>query len=314
MNKTFIFFCISTAILALSIIVICISPIINNIQIQYENDENNSGTQTFSFSNWKTLNCKIFADRENSDQVSLDNIQKYKKIKTLCNRKKAMHDLEYTALIIDLALGFICANLSFLHYLNVGKEFEKKTGMIGCITGIIGFIITFVYLCYNAYIFNNDIAYGKIDYANFKINGGIIKLYPNGASHKSDGTKYITPYENEKEDNAKYIKYKELGQKQYNYDSKFYKSYEKTSVGTGCKVNTVPTVPSLVPNCEYIYSYNTGYKAKTSVENKDLYDKWLTTLILGFFIVVCNVILCIFGFIIFKSGDNSNETKTVAIV
>ena len=83
---------------------------------------------------------------------------------TLCNRKKAMHDLEFASLIINLILSFVCANFALLHYLDVGKDFEKKTGIIGFITGIIGFIITLVYVCYNGYILNNDIAYGEFDY------------------------------------------------------------------------------------------------------------------------------------------------------
>ena len=47
-----------------------------------------------------------------------------------CNRNKAMNDLEYTSLIIDLFLGFICCLLGLLHYLGVGQYFEKVTGII----------------------------------------------------------------------------------------------------------------------------------------------------------------------------------------
>ena len=304
MNKTFLFFCFSTSILVFSFIVICISPIINNIQIG-----------NWSFSRWRALNCQILADKENSDTVSLDEIQKFKKMKNLCYRKKAMHDLEYAALIIDLVLGFICANLSLLHYLNVGKDFEKKTGLIGFITGIIGFIITFVYFCYNAYIFDKDIAFSEIDYDDFSIVNGVKKLYSNGATYKSDGTKYITPFANEKDGYSEFIKYKELGQKQYNYDSKLYMTYHKIP-NDNCKKDYYtfdPTLNTNTPNilqCEYIYTKD----PETSVERKDLYDRWLTTLILGFFIIICHIFLLIFGFLIFKSGNNTNETQTVAIV
>ena len=121
MNKILIFLCFSTSILVLSLITICISPIINNIKVKV----NVNGIE-WSISKWRTLNCKIFADRENSENVELDHIQKLKRMKTLCNRKKAMHDLEFASLIINLVLGFFCSNLSLLHYLNVGKDFEKK--------------------------------------------------------------------------------------------------------------------------------------------------------------------------------------------
>lgn len=305
MNKTLLFFCISTSILTLSIIVISISPIINNVYIQSYN---------WSFSSWRTLNCKFFADKENSEQTNLDDIQKMKKMKNICNRKKVMHDLEFASLIIDIAVGFICANLSLLHYLNVGKNFEKKTGIIGFIGGIIGFIITFVYICFNAYIFDNDIAYAEVNFDYFDNNpsvtspcndvycGKITKLYSNGATRKRDSSngQFIYPYTNVKDDYAEFIKYKDLGKKEYNYDSKLYNTYMKSS---DCR-SEVST------SCEYIYEQ----PPTTYVENKDLYDRWLTTLILGIIIVISHLGLLIFGFLLFKSSGEPNEAQTVAIV
>ena len=304
MNKALLFFCFSTAVLIFSIAVICISPIINNI-------EKELGTYKWSFSKWRTLNCQFFADQENSETVALDDIQKYKKLKTLCNRKKAMHDLEFASLIINVALGFICSNLGLLHYLNVGKDFEKKTGIIGFITGIIGFIITLVYVCYNGYIFNNDVAFVEYDLAGI-YRGGINKLFSNGAQYKWDTSKYITVYENEKDDYAEYIKFKELGEKQYNYDSKYYKTYqnERCKVISGFVTSTHYDPDGGSNYCDYIYS-----APITDFENKDLYDRWLTTLILGVFISLCNIGLLIFGFLLFKNGGGeSNEPQTVAII
>lgn len=320
MNKTLLFFCFSTAILAFSITVICISPIINNIKIDVNGNE-------WSFSNWRTLNCKFFADKENSDNVALDDIQKMKKMKNLCNRKKAMHDLEFASLIIDVAVGFICANLSLLHYLNVGKDFEKKTGIIGLISGIIGFIITLVYVSYNGYIFNNDIAYGEVNLSYFSdptislFSGGILKLYSNGADYKWDGQKYIHIYENDKDDYSEYIKYKDLGDKQYNYDSKLYKTFHNTPLsGSGtatdpytCKFRsaTDPSFPSSQhQNCEFLY-ITSPY---TSLENKDLHDRWLTSLVLSIIISISNIGLLIFGFLLFKNSGESNEAQPVSIV
>ena len=117
-----------------------------------------------------------------------------------------MHDLEFAALIINLVLGFVCANFSLLHYLDVGKDFEKKTGLIGFVTGIIGFIITFVYVCYNGYIFNNDIAYGEYSFTTYNYIGRVDKLFSNGATLKWDGTQFITPYANDNSDYSQWIK------------------------------------------------------------------------------------------------------------
>ena len=49
-----------------------------------------------------------------------------KKIINLCHRKKGMYGLEFSALIIDIIIGFICTNLSILHYFNEGKKFKKN--------------------------------------------------------------------------------------------------------------------------------------------------------------------------------------------
>lgn len=308
MNKTLIFLIASTSILVLSAVVICISPIINNIEVELT-----SGT--WSPKQWRNLNCAIFADKEKADTAKLDDLQKYKKYKNICYRQKAMYGLENAAFIINIVLAFVCADLTLLHYLNVGKDFEKKTGIIGFITGIIGFIITLVYVCYNGYIFNNDVAFGEYDLTS-GAKGGIIKLFSNGAQYKLDSNKYITVYENEKDDYAQYIKFKELGEKQYNYDSKYYKSYQtelcKIPAGFG---NTVPISSPYRPtgassDCNYLYS-----DALTSFENKDLYDRWLTTLIFGIIISLSNVGLLIFGILLFKNGGGeSNEPQTVAII
>lgn len=292
MNKILIFFCLSTSILALSIIVVCISPVINNIYVR---------SYGWTISSWKTLNCKFFEDRQNDEDVKLDDIQKYKKVATLCKAKKAMHDLEFAALVINLVLSFICANFSLLHFLDVGKDFEKKTGIIGFVTGIIGFIITLVYICFNGYIFNNDIAYGSWNGNEYK--GEITKLYPNGAMKKKDDSgSFIYIYENDKSDFSKYIKYKDLGDKQYNYNGKYYKAHSSSNScidGDGASTS----------NCDYIYPSS----PIISIDNKDLHDRWATTLVLSIFIIACNIGLLIFGFLLFKTGADSNEPKTVEI-
>jgi hypothetical protein len=48
-----------------------------------------------------------------------------------------MYGLEYSSLIIDVVLGFICTILGLLHYFDVAKPFEKISGIIGLSTGII---------------------------------------------------------------------------------------------------------------------------------------------------------------------------------
>lgn len=273
MNKSLIFLIIAGVVLTFSIITICSAPIIN---------KNLS-------SDWAYGNCQYYADKEEIEE-SLDEKYKNKKEKTLCRSRKAMYSLEYASLIFDILSGFFCTFLSFLQYLNIGKNFKKNTGLIGLITGIIGFILTFIYFVYSAYIFTND-----------TIN--IPKLFPNGAIQKKTESGYITAYSGESDDDSEYIKYKDLGQKQYNYDSDYYKIYNKekeiasAAGGSGC-IHRFP----LNSNCEYIY-----YQPIPYFIFKHLYDTWTTTLVFSFLISICNIGLIIFGLLLFKEGDYENK-------
>ena len=149
MDKSFIFFCIACALLIFSIITICVAPIINGNLIG---------------SGWGNQNCKIYSDyhKHIDDDSSYSGTTKdqylkfFKKGKNLCNRQKAMYGLEYASFISDLILGFICALLSLFHYFGVGKDFIKITGIIGFASGIIGFVLTLIYIIYSGYIFTHD--------------------------------------------------------------------------------------------------------------------------------------------------------------
>jgi hypothetical protein len=225
-----------------------------------------------------------------------------------------MYGLEYSAFIINAILSFVCTDLALLHFLNIGKDFEKKTGLIGIISGIIGFVLTLVYVCYSGYIFNNDIAYGILDTSSLTLNKPpyFYKLYSNGARYKYNGQKYIMVNDNDKRENGQYLLYKDLGQKQYNYDSEYYDTYSKNKIINNnniedCNINkyfndinTINTQPRSKNGevCQYLYNTPT-----TSVENRYIYDRWLTSLILAVIIVVINLGLAMFGFLLFKSKE-----------
>ena len=319
MNNQLIFLIISTSILVLSAIVICVAPIMNNIQVEDE--------PQWKPSQLGNLNCKIFADEEKKEKVELDEIQRMRKLKNLCYRQKAIYGLEYSSFIIDLILSFICANLALLHYLYVGEDFVKKTGLLGLISGIIGFIITLVYVIYSGYIFTNDPAYVIVNPQNLFLRvPSLQRLYPNGAKYKWDSVndvgKYITIYQNEKGDFDQFVKFKDLGQKQYNYNTDYYKNYEDPDSAHLVNCNIDGDFPTaLLPlnakyqnndgkDCDYLY-----YIAPKKVENKYIYDRWLTALILAVIIIAFNIALAIFGFLLFKdNGGKNSGLETVPII
>ena len=284
MNKIVIFLFIALAILIFSIISICVAPVFNNI--------------LGNFSDWGQINCQKYADIAKFSK-DLDERFKNEYKRDLCYRKNAMYGLEYSSLIIDIAIGFLCGQLALLHYFQVGKSFEKTTGLIGLIGGAIGFVLTLVYVCYSGYIFNNDVAYGTFD----SFGNAHLKLFPNGAYYKKEGTSgKVTIFNNDKEYLGQYFKYKDLGDCQYNYNKKLYQAYNYYS--DNCKEDD-----SVSNNCEYFYPLPADNNM-----NKYLYDRWCLSLVLSVFITAANIGLLIFGLLIFKSnGDSSSETQQVKI-
>lgn len=298
MNYTFFFFICASIAFGLSVISICTAPIINN----------NIGGE------WGNNNCERLSDEYDYDKKNNPNpteaqksaLNEQKRKINVCKREKAMHGLEYSSLICDVFFGGVCALLGLLHYLEVGKSIEKKTGLIGIIAGTIGFVLTLVYVVFSAYIFNNDYYYNNSNYTGQKL-----KKFPNGAYLKWNGYKYIPNYDEDKEqddENVKYIKYRELGQKQYNYDSTLGTAEESSSykkcVGTypafrGDLTRFTTSSPSYT--CDYIWEIDPS----DSIEYKYKYDKWITTLILSVFIVVVNIGVILFGFFLFTQSESS---------
>ena len=217
-----------------------------------------------------------------------------------CFNKNAMHDLEYTSLIMDIVFSFICSILGFLHYFDQGKSIEKISGLIGLITGAIIAIITCIYVGYSASVFNNGVI------------RSIDKLYSNKAYYKLDGGQYKHNYDENKlseDPDIKYAKYRDLGKKQYNYDSEYYKLFQDTNSKVRKCVSTTSTYDS--KPCEYVWYSTEIYN--NSIDYKYAHDRWLTTIILSVFIVACGIGLAIFGFFLFKNSGSSSSSGHVPV-
>ena len=272
MNKIFIFLLISTVIVVFSVISFGSAPIINKT--------------IPSSSEWAYGNCQYEADQEEKATDLNDQYSHHRK-KTLCQRKKAMYGLEYASLIFDVIFGFVCTLLSFLKYLKIGKGTEKKTGLVGLITGVVGFVLTFLYFVYSAYIFTKD-----TPETSDVSDGRREKLFSNGGLYIQQGSSQVYPYANDKSDDSQYVKYYELGQKQYNYDSDYYRLSRNDHCLYGGTIDS---------QCTYVYA-----NAYSDYTNKYLYDKWTNTLVFTFVISVCNIGLIIFGLLLFLGGDKDN--------
>ena len=296
----------STCMIILSVAIIAVGPITNK---KIGND-------------WGYQNCALISDKI---KLLKGDITSLKKMKNLCYRQKAMHDMEYTSFIINIILGFVCADLALIIYLGYGKDFEIQTGVIGLICGIISFILTLVYICYSGFIFTHDPAYLSLNIDNnpsYISNKCVEKLYPNGARFKfvlddekisqTEG-EYITEYETDRNDFSNFIRYKDLGKKRYNYDSKYYKKFNNynkdnpeenycnhislnlnnidNSIDTAAIKSLTEIKKSDNKECEYIYD-----APEEENENKELFDRWLSALILACVVLICNLGLTFFGF------------------
>ena len=306
MNKHFIFFACGTLIVVLSVAVFNTGPIINN-----KLDKS-----------WGTFNCQFFSDGydqikgESPEYTAQQKKEKDEELQFIkqqlnsCNRRKAMYGLEYSAFIIDIVAGFICSILGLLHYTesnNEIKAFAKKTGLIGLIFGAIGFVMTLVYLIYSALVYTKD-------------TGSVIKADENGvyANWNPANNVYICKFYKENDINSMKAKYSEYGKKQYNYNKDSYINsedserkrcsnndyYNKCENQNNFTLTSYPTYGNDRKRCEKIY-----IEPKSDYKNKDLNDRWLTTIILSAIIILCTICIALFGFLIFKEGGGESQAS-----
>ena len=209
-----------------------------------------------------------------------------------------MHDMEYTSFIFNAVIGYVCATLGLLHLFDVKKEFVSKTGLIGLGCGIVGFVFSFVYVILNGLVYTTYYNHNNIIY----------KRDSDSVFAEKKGNDYECIYfDSEHNTHALIAKYSDLIQKQYNYDKDLIESLAK--INGACKTTYSPSdcgsdgkISPTIPNCDklYIDDYSSG-SSTFEVTNKDLSDRFLTTLLLSLFVCLANIGLAIFGFLLFRT-------------
>ena len=169
MGKGLLFFCCSCCILVLTIINLSVGPIVSG--------KVGKG--------WGLLNCERFKDikdkakDEFGDSFTDEDDKYYQSPIGFCTRAKGMHDMEYTAFIFDMVIGFICGLIGLLHLFDIKKDFVANTGLIGLICGIIGFVLTLVYAIFNSIVFTSNYS-------------GVVKRNDDGVfAMQKSGTTYV---------------------------------------------------------------------------------------------------------------------------
>lgn len=288
------FFVCACTILVFTIINLSLGPCINStVQNLTEKEK------------WALDNCARYEDeykeaKESDQNMSDKEKDYYKRTIRKCKNKKAMHNMEYTSCIFNVIISFICILLG-IHGLQ--KEIIPKTGIIGMACGVVGFILTFVYVIYNGVVSTNY--YPPDPYTTYKTDG-------DGAFAKLDGNKYKCFYFKKKGDkDALYAKYADLVKSQYNYNKDLDDEFKKEGLKSSCKV-TKTTVSSCSEE-EFITSSKQHdgkqcpklyYRPETNTYiNRDMGSRFLTLLILSIFILLCYCGLVFSGFMLMRESS-----------
>ena len=333
MYKT-LYFCFAGAILLFSVIVVNIAPAINDL---VEGSYWSSRSCSYLNDEYKyTKSKKVPGDYLTQEQKD-EELDYYKKAKNRCERKKAMVGLEYTALNINLVCGFICTLLGFFHFFNIGGDMGKIPSFAGLGTGIVGFVLTLVYVIESGLVFND------ID------GSGEIRIDSDGSFLKWDNSRnsYVCTFYDKDNKDSLYLKYSDYGNKFLNYNKDVYfkeeeKKYEYESHSHsgnsnikvhrgGCnykgysngdldlysgnlfyncklyeeKKDTLAKLEyfdnsNKIGDCNKLYYINTYIRNNS---NKRLYDHWLTTIILSCFIFIFDIALALFGFLLMSNSN-----------
>ena len=244
---------------------------------------------------WSLQNCEIISDllkKYIKDNENVETIKKTERKLSECRHKKPMHSLEEISFITNLAIGFIC--FLFASF-GLEKVIKTKIGLVGMILGVIGFIITFLYVVYNGIV-----------YTNYYDSDNFMKVDGDSAFAELDGNRYKCFYYKENGgEEALVARYSDLIKSQYNYNKGLIDAFkDENSEQSRCKGD-----PDKCSENGYIdapYHYGRGCKKlfyKNRLEDYANFDKssrFLACLILSIFSLLshCGLVFC--GFILFK--------------
>ena len=297
MGKGLLFFCCACCILVLTIINLSIGPVISKAV----GVGNNNPNDVLEYP-WATANCEGLKD-DKDDTCSDDKCEKrYDSQIDYCTRAKGMHDMEYTAFIFDIVIGFVCCLIGLLHLFDLKKDFVSNTGLIGLICGIVGFVLTFVYVIFNGMVFTGQYS-GEYE----RDGDGIF------AEKQSDGSFKCLYYDDSGDHFAGMAKFSDLNKKQYNYKHKFYDGVDTNNCKDDSNKNWIKCCStrekisgsdcsgtlSATGSCAKLYAEKID-----SITNKDIFDRFLTALILSLVVCLANIGLALFGFLLFRTPSD----------
>lgn len=317
-----LYFCMAGGILLFSVIVVNISPAINNLggiqswsqeSCKYSADTYKNEKDKKVCSGSDILNCHLTQDKKDYT------VDRYKREKNRCERRQAMVGLEYAALNWNLVFGFICALLGFCLFFNLGDA-GKIASFGGLGAGIVGFVLTFVYVIESGLVFTD-----KADhYVNDDYQGP--RIASDGSFLEWDNSKhaYTCKFYKKKNYDSVSLRFSDFGNKYLHYNKDLSFNPEKIKEEYGCSTQYLENTgkwfshPSSYKDCkdqDELPASQTGSQTTNDLTNKGcdkiyylqsfsnnsykvIYDRWLTTIILCCFIMLLDIGLALFGFLV----------------
>ena len=301
--KKLLYFCMAGGILLFSIIVVNISP---SISLGFNNSSESCSyyADKYEYDDKKDLVKDYGNDKERKDKRLYED----KKQKTRCERGKAMTGLEYAALNINIVCGFVCTLLGFIYYFNI-TDVRKIACFVGLGTGIVGFVLTLVYVIESGLVFNDNDGSSEL---RMDSDGAVMEYNSKAGRYK------CIYYKKEKYDSI-YRRYSDYGNKYLNY-YKDVRPEEKNYKFQQCTIDSLMLSSLSYERCKsfdednnlnsgkLIYTDDQGQKkgecdklglAEIYENNahKRIYDHWLTTIIFCCFIFLLDIGLAIFAFL-----------------
>ena len=285
------FFVIACGILIFSIINFSIAPIINKKEGTY----------------WDLENCVKLSDdlktektKRNMTKSEIDD--KEWEISS-CKNKKGMYAMEYTSCFLNTAIGFSCF---LLGWYGLQKDIVQKTGIIGMACGVVGFVVTFIYVVFNGIV-----------YTNYYPDNTMYKTDGEGAVAELRGNGYKCFYFSKVNNTRSFIaKYSDLIKSQYNYNPELTDSFstdeEKSSSNCRIYSGDYPSICSngYISGIKYIGSYSQNpcnflyYRQYNySFSNHSRSSRFLALLILSIIIFLLHCGLAYSGYKLFKETN-----------
>ena len=185
-------------------------------------------------------------------------------------------------------------------------------------------------LCSLVNIYQINMMIQKKETQLFLLTKKIKRTESDGAVLEWKGNKYVCIFYDKDDYDSIYLRYSDYGKKYLNYhkDLSYPEDDEKyiTSSSNGCRTgsidwddcknydegrSTIATKTKYTDgsgaqkDCDKLYYF---YYIPTDNSRKVLYDRWLTTIIFSCFILLLDIGLAIFGFLLFReSGDSSGQ-------